>query len=212
MVFRHRPRCTHQRGSTVLITMTMLTILMFIGLTLAELTLLNESVVRNRRDRMIALQAAGAALADAELDIEHAGGKSSRSHLFAAQSSLGFGAGCARGRDNIYQGLCQTSPAGAKPVWQTVDIGDDRGYSASVQYGRFTDRTLPTGAGPFPKRLPRYLIELLPDHRYTDLFGPTEHYFYRITAIGFGTDQQTQVVLQSVYRKSSATILQESGQ
>ena len=194
-----------QHGALLLITMALLVILMMVGLTLTDLALFSEQLVRNKHDRMIAHQTAQAALADAELDIEQSATQHSRSALFAAHSPQGFIAGCSAGTHNIYQGLCHRSPPDQKPVWQTVDLSDDSSHAVSVEYGRFTDHRMQTGNGPFPKRLPRYLIECMTDHHDQAPPNQKDHRLYRITAIGFGTDLRTRAVVQSVYRSKGET-------
>ena len=55
---------------------------------------------------------------------------------------------------------------------------------------------MPTGAGLLPSRLPRYVIEMLA--------VPGVQPRYRITAIGFGADAATVVVLQGYYTRASS--------
>lgn len=59
-----------------------------------------------------------------------------------------------------------------------------------------------TGHAFLPAKAGRYIIELLRSMQPGQDAGMTQQYFYRITAIGFGTRETTQVVLQSYYRKS----------
>jgi hypothetical protein len=82
-------------------------------------------------------------------------------------------------------------PLTAAPAWQAADLAG----TAGVEYGRFTKRTLPTGAGTLPAAAPRYLVELLP--------GPLP--LFRITALGVGADPATIVVLQSHYRRTTGS-------
>ena len=60
---------------------------------------------------------------------------------------------------------------------------------------------LPTGGGSLPARAPRYIIELMPLVRAGEDASRRAGNLYRITAIGFGARANTQVVLQSFYRK-----------
>ena len=179
----------------------MLLIALLAGLSMAQIAMMNEKTDRNERDRVIALQAAEAALADAELDIENSPSPASRSALFSPYSAIGFALHCGRGDGNIFQGLCQNSGDTSKASWRTADIANTNSDSPSVRFGRFTGQSLPAGAGPFPSRLPRYLIELMQD----SVPGQSTRvaYLYRITAIGFGVDPHSQAVLQSFYRKTS---------
>ncbi len=195
-----------QRGTTLIVSLLMLLMLLILSITMNSLTLMEIKSARNDGDRKIALQAAELALADAHADITNSPDSMlSRSAIFSASSNAGFTANCHRGDTNRYQGLCDASASehhsGITPHWLAADIADDSTQSVSVHYGRFTGKTMPAGTGAFPAKLPRYLIELIPD---TQAGKPPEvTYLYRITAIGFGSDANSQVVLQSIYRKEN---------
>ncbi|TFW31279.1 hypothetical protein E4O92_14255 [Massilia horti] len=167
----------------------MLAVLMA-GVCAARTALNAEKSARAERDRHIALQAAEAALTDAERDI--GGGldpASSRAAALASGSAAAFAPGC--GRTSFDLGLCQAADGHAHPAWHAVDLAGD----FAVPYGRFTGAAMPTGTGLLPARRPAYIIELLPPAS-----GQPSGSVYRITAIGFGTRASTQVVLQSWYR------------
>jgi Tfp pilus assembly protein PilX len=156
---------------------------------------------RQQRDRQVAFQAAEAALADAEVDIEGgADGASARAALFAPGSAVGFVAACG---DGVNLGLCQSAAGIAPPLWQGIDLAGDS--ARTVAYGSFTGAAMPTGQGTLPARLPRYIIELVPLAMAGEDAAAPSCNFYRITAIGFGARPQTQVVLQTYYRKLNAT-------
>jgi type IV pilus assembly protein PilX len=188
----------HQHGAVLIIALVMLVLVILLGTSLAGMALMDERAARNVRDRSVALQAAESALADAEMDIQHSTHSSSRSHIFSADSAEGFVPGCATGNNNLYQGLCDNI-LGQLPAWQTSDLANTSNTAASVEYGRFTGQKMPYGAGLFSITPPRYLIELMLDNTP----GQTTNgkYLYRITAIGFGSHIDTQVVVQSFYRK-----------
>ena len=191
-------RSSRQHGAVLIVALVMLAVLLLLGTSLASMAWLNEKAARNDRDRIVAFQAAQSALADAELDIENSTYSSSRSQIFSPSSSEGFAVGCNAGTTNRYQGLC-AQVVDQKPAWQTVDLAKTDESSASVEFGRFTGKTMPHGEGPFSIYLPRYVIELIPDN--TPGQTSARKFMYRITAIGFGSDAETQVALQAVYRK-----------
>lgn len=197
-------RC-RQHGASLIVALLMLIAVAMLGVSAAQTALQDEKASRNDGDRQVAMQAAQAALADAELDIE----KSSRSRIFAPDSVEGFAADCGSTQADLYLGLCLHAKPGQAPVWQTVDLMSD---AESVAYGHFTGQNLQTGAGLLPARLPRYLIELLSYTKQDAAEGKDDAtYFYRITAVGFGLHETTQVVLQTFYRKAGKDSVEPAG-
>jgi len=209
-VSRRPHRCGRVRkrhgGATLIVTLILLIAVLMLGLSAAQIALLAEKASRNDRDRQIAFQAAEAALIDAELDIEHSPDSTrSRSHLFSGNSARGFpeAGTCGTAAAGMSFGLCAPAAAGAgkAPVWLGVDFDDVGAATArSVPFGRFTGRVFQTGKGALPSRPPRYVIELMSYSQHGES-AERPGYFYRITAIGYGARDITQVVLQSFYRK-----------
>jgi type IV pilus assembly protein PilX len=187
------------------VVLIMLMAVLMLGVTAAQSALQSWKTARNDTDRHIAFLAAEAALRDAEMDIEHSPDPArSRSHIFSRRSSLGFPAAgepfCSRDAASIYQGLCRRADSGMPPVWQSADFGGDDATAQSVAYGTFTGQSLQVGRGALPCRLPRYVIELFSYNRPGEA-ADKPSYFYRVTAVGFGARETTQVALQSFYRK-----------
>lgn len=182
-----------QRGAALLVTLCVMLVLMLLGVSAARNALNAEKSSRGERDRQVALQAAEAALLDAERDIDSSSG-AARGRLFGAGSVAGFVDGCGTGGPNL--GLCKRAPAHAAPAWQRARLAE-RG----VGYGRFTGATMPVGRASLPARAPRYIIELMPYARAGQDAAQHTGNFYRITAIGFGANDATRVVLQSYYLK-----------
>lgn len=193
-------------GATLVYVLCLLVIILLLGISAAQMALQGEKSARGERDRHIAFQAAEEALVDAQNDIEGLPGAPGRSSLFAPDSAAGFADGCGEGSA---LGLCLAASPDAPALWLSTDFDGDEGSSRSVAYGQFTGAIMQTGQGFLPSRRPRYLIELLPFHppgaQATAVAGgmATESYVYRITAIGFGAQESTQVVLQSYYRKQA---------
>ena len=189
-----------QGGVSLVIALLMLVAVAMLGISAAQISMQSEKASRNDRDRQIAFQAAEAAVMDAEMDIENSTGPKSRSAQFAPNSRAGFTPGCGAGLSNAHLGLCELSPEGVAPVWLTTDFQADDSDVRSVPYGHFTGQTFQTEKGTLPVKPPRYIIEVL---HYTrageDATNPTM--FYRITAVGFGMRETTQVALQTFYRK-----------
>jgi type IV pilus assembly protein PilX len=191
---------------SLIVAMLMLVAVLLLGASSAQIALHGEKASRNDRDRQIAFQAAEAALMDAELDIEKSPDPAlSRSRQFSKDSALGFPEegedGCGTGEANINLGLCRRTTKSAAPIWQAIDFLDTGFSSASsVPYGKFTGQAYSVGKGSLPSRLPRYVIELMAYNRQGES-AEKPSYFYRVTAIGFGVRDTTQVVLQTFYRK-----------
>ncbi|HJV85877.1 MAG TPA: PilX N-terminal domain-containing pilus assembly protein [Noviherbaspirillum sp.] len=186
-----------------MVTLLMLTVVMMMGISAANIALHSEKASRNDRDRQIAFQAAEAALVDAELDIQGSPDvRTTRSVLFDGRQVEGFTKECGLGHADLYLGLC-TSDGHAVPVWQAVDFMESGSQSRSVPYGYFTGQDFQAAEGSLPARLPRYIVEWIPmpdaaqDPNDMDVI-----HLYRITAVGFGVRDTTQVALQTYYRKN----------
>ncbi|HEU4816802.1 pilus assembly PilX family protein [Janthinobacterium sp.] len=209
-VTRCSPRA-RRSGASLVYVLCLLVIILLLGISAAQMALQGEKAARGERDRQIAFQAAEEALVDAQNDIEGLPGAPGRSSLFAPGSAAGFADGCGEGGA---LGLCLPAPPEAPALWLSMDLDGAEGGSSSraVPYGQFTGAVMQTGQGFLPSRRPRYLIELLPFHppgaQAAAMAGgmATESYVYRITAIGFGAQESTQVVLQSYYRKQAAGV------
>lgn len=194
-----------EQGISLISSLVLLIVISMLGLSAAQIALEEEKAARNDRDRQIAFQAAEAALGDAELDIENSPApEKSRSRIFSKNSSLGFPddseASCQSGKGNIYLGLCSHSRDAGKAAWLTANLTDDSSAQNTVPYGTFTGKSFPIGKGNLPSKLPKYIIELLV-YNHEGESADQVSYFYRVTAIGFGARENTQVVLQAFYRK-----------
>lgn len=184
---------TRQQGASLIVCLLMLLAVLMLGTSAAQIAVQEEKAARMDSDRQIALQAAEAALKDAELDIE----SSPRSHLMKKPES--FIDGCGQGLGNPSLGLCMHAAAGAIPVWQKVGLDGHGGATASVPYGHFT-----LEQGGMFNNPPRYLIELLAHATKDESENKGANAFlYRITAIGFGRKESTQIVLQTLFRKTA---------
>lgn len=188
---------TIQRGSALITSLLMLLAVLMIGTSAAQISLQGEKASRNDRDRQIALQAAEAALADAEQDIEF----SQRSHLFAVMQFDESDMQCGKQQSDIYRGICRWSDLEHVPGSHILNIEEVEFQSISAAYGDFTGKTMHTGSGMAPARLPRYLIEILPHRDGKDSNEGKSTHLFRITAIGFGMKENTQVALQTLYRR-----------
>jgi len=227
---RRRRKQSLQQGATLVFALCMLVVMLLLGVSAAQLALQGERSARAERDRQLAFQAAEEALMDAQIDIEGRPGAAGRSTAFDSVASFADCAANAAGSsgsssssgstdsngstDGAQAGLCLPAASGAAPLWRQLAL-DAQDAGAMVDYGRFTGAAMASGAGMLPTRRPRYLVELLPAHLPGEEVAAAAGeavgagHLYRITAIGFGAQADTQVVLQTYYRKrASSTVAQ----
>lgn len=161
-----------QHGAALITGLIFLVVLTMMGITAARMSMLEERMAGNLRDRALAMQAAEYTLRDAEQDILKSGRISGISNFVAACTD----------------GLCYNGPNGfPKPVWNTVSMT----AAPSVTHGSFTGAQ----AIPLVSAQPRYLIEgmrkILP--------GGGETFVYRITVRAQGMNPNTVVWLQEIF-------------
>ncbi|WP_280192409.1 pilus assembly PilX family protein [Delftia sp. PS-11] len=192
-----------QRGVSLVIVLMILVIVSIVGVSGIQISMMGERSARNDRDAQIAWQAGEAALLDAEFDIEGQPSTSStkRNTVFALgkTDTSKFVSGC--GTSGQSQGLCALNITG-KAAWLTVDFTATGNSAPTTAFGTFTGRDFPSGAkGLQPAKPPRYVIEAIPDPELARTAKPSDmKYIYRITAMGFGPNAETQAVLQTLYR------------
>ena len=167
-----------QRGTALIIAMLFLVILGMLGVTTMTATTLEERMAGNTRDRDLAMQAAEAALRDAERDLTNTAPTAGRVVTLA-----NFVAACTAG-------LCTEGA----PILTNIDDPTKSAYFTQYM----------SSSQPFmgPAAQPRYIIELLtamppqvpappPGQQIRNL---------RITAKGFGRNTNTVVILQTVFQ------------
>lgn len=182
-------RRASQRGMSLILVLLFLVILTLAGVAASTMSLSSERMARNSRDENIALQAAEAALRDARNDISI---KRQLTGLTGATASCDAA---------DYKAYCLPATTG-KQVWEAYI--DDSAHSAEL--GEFTGLTtaekMPTVASSRSNgvsKQPRYVIEPIPDLVGNDLTKPPK-YVYRITAVGYGANPSTRVLVQEVVR------------
>lgn len=195
----------------VLLLLALILVVAAIGMRRATLT---EGLARNQVDVELARQAAEAALRDAERDLRLPDGNTvgaapcSRGDERAidAQGARGepyFGDTCPRGQCGFPLAYYATSNyatgTNPQPWWPTSKSGrwrdaapnlptDCATFTGGVPLGTFTDTPRIVGVA----RQPEYLIEHM---GYNE-----DKFLFRITARGFGADENTEVVLQTYFR------------
>ena len=173
-----------QRGISLVVVLLFLVIMMGLGTTAIRTATIEEKLSGNERDQQIAFEAAEAALRDGERYVRQS---------LSASSAFSFACG---------NGLCIPSNT-ATAQWNNVDWSGviPRAYGSMTGLGTYPDTSV--------SNAPRFIVELLPNMppgpgssgglRSSQTFGQGTP--FRITAVGWGRRQSTQVMLQSVYVK-----------
>lgn len=186
----YRPNRPHNRQKGIVLVTA---ILLLVALTILLISMMRTSIVEERmvgssRDWNNAFQAAEAALRDAEREIA----ASTR-----ISGTTGFDASCTNG-------LClpNTCPSNSdcSPVWVKLDNLNDTAWltgsgtsSTSVAYGTYT----PAVSLPGFSAQPRYIVEVLNTTSKSLKPSWQARTLYRVTAVGFGLNNSTRVMLQS---------------
>lgn len=194
----------HSRGVSLIVVLLILVVVSILGVSGIQVAMMGERGTRNDRDQQVAWQGAEAALIDAEFDIEGlpASSTTKRNTIFKAKETeiAKFIQDCGNSGQSV--GLCALNATG-KPAWLTVDFTATGSTAPTVQFGTFTGRDFPSGStGVQPALPPRYVIEPIPDPRFarTARPGSGTRFVYRVTAMGFGPNAETQAVVQMIYR------------
>lgn len=159
-----------ERGASLVVALIFLVIMAMLGVTVAGVTGLEERMASNTRDRDLALQAAEAALHDAEIRLADAGFRAGvvPNFTLTRANSAAFWETCFT--KNLPAALCATT--------NILPID--------------TSRELPTGnAAGAVEAQPQFLIERKPDVGTTQVF--------LVTARAVGASDETVVVLQAEY-------------
>lgn len=194
-------RSHHQNGVSLIVVLILMSALFLIAAFGARLSFLGEKSSRNDRDRQIAFQAAEAALGDAEIDLM--GPNAATNSRVCATSSKQvplFVDGC--GNTDATRGLCTN--ATNQPLYKSIDFeetGNSRRYVKLGEYTGGRQAGFATDSSALPAQMPRYIIEAFPYTRPRSGASNATEYAFLITSLGYGLNQKTQVMLQSVVYK-----------
>ena len=214
----HHAYNARQRGVALIFVLLMLAIAMGIVIAVAHMTLSGSKASRNDRDRQIAFQSAEQALNDAELDLMDVNLTSraakSQGVTTGRACKIGFpfpkkapapdyaevDPGCHTKLEGYQHGICALDgSATATPLykmidWSVAENSDDRQY---VVFGEYSGRSsqLSTSTGIAPAMKPRYLIVKAPPLKSNGSAA------FKIYALGFGANKNTQVMLESEIHK-----------
>ena len=209
---------SRQRGFSLIVALMMLIVIVLLGVSSSQMAINEERGARGNRDRQIAFQAAEAAIKDAEFEIYGSSTnctvpgyiaqgvkmRPTTSTCFSESFQTGYLVGCTAPPN---PGLCLP---GVKPAYLDPNVtfladaqGSGSATNHTVPYGQFTGKTFAWqgnvsggSSQPLSKYLPRYIIEIVPKNVAIETDPRTV--MFRVTAIGFGANANTQVVLQAI--------------
>ena len=207
---RQLPVARRARGMALVFVLIMMSIIFVIAAVSSRLVTEGERTARNDRDRQTALQAAEVALSDAEVDIMGPTSLGTRVYMFG---TLPAGEGCST--EATTRGYCgRLLPSSSttslldiyRPIFAVSDTSSSRAYATFGEFTGRDDEFAVSSGGALPSRLPRYVIEktsLNFRNRSQTVGKPLDAYI--VTAIGYGLNPETQVILQAVISKPVAT-------
>jgi type IV pilus assembly protein PilX len=176
-----------QRGLSLVTTLLFMVATLMLGVSVLSVNVMQEKTIGNTKDRDLALQAAEAALRDAESDIIRPG------FVFTCPPD------CTNG---LYLPPSQRTPASSIPIEVSVNWDD----AAQVRrYGQITGAARLPGLPDTDAAQPRYVIEKvgkldpLPGDSKSSGSSREPGVGYRITARATGARPETVVIVQSMF-------------
>ena len=208
--------CNHgaEKGMTMIVVLMLLMLMSSAAIFSARYATIGESMARNQLDYERAKQAAESALRDAERDILLPGPPMAMpvgavcdrgvtrpvdQNLNSASFTINCSGGQCASNPTLINGSDWSNTALAEPWWpvarggswsRNVEPTTHCNFNGAVPLGTYTGVTRLQGVA----FQPEYLIELF------QRGSSGRMVFFRITARGFGSSRQTQVVLQSYYQ------------
>ncbi|SMF43189.1 type IV pilus assembly protein PilX [Alteromonadaceae bacterium Bs31] len=177
-----------QSGATLIIALIILVIMSMIGISNMQSSTMQERMASNNRQKNLALQAAESALRAAEGDL--------RVNVVKTEDLSKFD-----GSDGRYSAVNRSPGEAAVPL--AIDVNTVTAWDASGVAQELSTYKVSSKA-------PRYVIEYLgrdvgaSGRKVTEIgyvnTENTDPYVFRITAIGWGKDENIYAVVESTYR------------
>ena len=170
----------NQRGGVLITTLILLLVLTLIGFSSIDMNLLNQKMLSNKQNKMIAFNSAEIALEDAEAHIENMTG----TEAFTLQGSSGY---------------FKYDPNVHYKVWEDVDWKD---ADSVVMSSKKPDKAVEAGRYIIElySEIKEYEDELNMSN-YGSSISSEKTVIFRITAYGAGATDDTYVILQTTYGK-----------
>lgn len=201
---RVSPPGRRQQGAILVVALMFLVILTLLGISSMTGTTFEERMAGNTRDYNLALQAAEAAIKDAEYDLNGFVMPSPYTPATVRGTLMGktgFGiaeaAGtCSTTAETKGPGLCLPTAADASP-WASSTLNWTDASTNTTVYGKYTGADNAAINVKGVSQQPRYIITAF--QRWTPSDNPPP-FFYEMTARGFGANSNTKVTLQTFFR------------
>jgi type IV pilus assembly protein PilX len=200
-----------QKGVVLLVSLVFLLIITIAGISAMRLSTVEEKMTGNFSDRNVAFQAAEAALRDGEAWIDQQN-FSDVNFLQGCTEALCFNSNCDDGLcfgGDYTPGDCEVYvpdvSAGERDIYQDQEIW--------LENSRHRNATSDIDGAANDIEQAKYVVEFMcfvakdpenPDAARFDSgqkYGPLWEAFYRVTALGYGRNPNTRVMLQSTYRR-----------
>jgi type IV pilus assembly protein PilX len=177
-----------ERGVTLVIALIFMVALTLLGTGMIRATMSEERMSANSRDYDVAFAAAEAALRDAKIRIT---GAYSASATPMSNPAVIFPA-----TGTCLNGLCAFDPSvTTTPVYLNTTYTFASSYASTLGYLTGTPAVTPQCNGCSTTTQPKYYIELTKKPPYGST-NPTDAFFYRVTAQGYGVRSTTVVTLE----------------
>ena len=190
LVFQRRRSAHSQRGLSLVTTLLFTVAALVLGVSVMGVNVMQERIIGNTKDRDFALQAAEAALRDAEQDI-----------ALNVSSSTAFTSLCTNGLCTAPTLRSPVPAAGSLPV--DKQVGFDWATAAKVRtYGQYTAAPALPGVPQAPVYVIENIGKLGTPSGESETMGtepPKVRDAYRITTRATGARAETNVLLQSIY-------------
>ncbi len=166
-----------QSGMVLFIALVLLLVLTIAGVSVVQTTSLEERMARNTRDRMMAFQAAEAALRDAEMCI------------------------------STLTNVTVVDEDGDDGLWDTIDFGDPEPWLAVDwnEANKSRTATQPAGVAAAPRYIVEHIATVVREDDQFEIsddygFGAATHIqIFRVTSRGIGGSPNARVMLQSTF-------------
>lgn len=193
---KYRPLKSSQQGVVLVVTLVLLLVLTVLGMTAVRTTFLEERMARHSFDRAIAMESAEAALRAGERWLDGL-------DLLPHEQDCGE-AGSGNCVDIAVLDDAERLNFGGTAEQYFADAVEKFTLAQWQQHGQFIDddnnsvADIPAGSGEAPRYFIRE-VRFIPDSLNRGHGRPPGRYLYEITAIGFGSNSDVQVLLQSTY-------------